>query len=321
MLYLQAVVQLRFGQGSALLAIEPILPSDRITVLGATVPRDRLYLAGIVVLTTAVLWAVYRFTRFGLATRAAAETEKGAVLLGLSPDLLGAANWVVAAVLAGAATILFAPIAGIDPVTTTLLIVPALAAALLGGLSSFAVTAAAGLGIGMLQSLLLKLQADWSWLPDGTQEALPFLLVLVAIVVRGRSLPTRGALVEGRLPGSPHPRRAAVTALVLGAAVGVALLTLGSTWRLGLITSMVWAVLCLSIVVLTGFVGQISLAQMAFAGIAGFAVARLSADHGIPFPVAPLLAALVAVGVGVVAGLPAVRVRGCTSPSPPSPRP
>jgi branched-chain amino acid transport system permease protein len=90
----------------------------------------------------------------------------------------------------------------------------------------------------------------------------------------------------------------------------LALAGLHGGYRLGLITSMVAAVICLSIVVLTGYTGQISLAQMAFAGVAGFSLSRLSADLGVPFPLAPLLAAVAAGLVGLLIGLPARRGRG-----------
>jgi len=66
----------------------------------------------------------------------------------------------------------------------------------------------------------------------------------------------------------------------------------------------------LSFVLITGFVGQVSLAQLALAGVAGFALSKLAQEHGVPFPIAPLLAALVATAVGLVAALPALRVRG-----------
>src|SRR5206468_13002432 len=109
----------------------------------------------------------------GLATRAAAENEKGAVLLGFSPDLLAGANWVLSTVLAGAAGILVATVNGsIDPSTVTLLIVPALAAALLGGLTSFSVTTVAGLGIAMTQNLIQYSQR-YSWYPHAGSGPLP----------------------------------------------------------------------------------------------------------------------------------------------------
>lgn len=290
--------------------VRPILPRDNVSILGRLVGLDRLLLGAIVVLLTALLWLLSRHTRFGLAITAAAENEKGAVLAGLRPDRLAAINWMIATALAGLAMIFAAQIITLDPLNNALLIVPALAAALLGGFRSFPLVAAAGFGIGMAQSELLNLQSDLTWLPRiGLQQGIPFLVILVAMAVRGERLPTRGHLREGRYPAAPEPRGVLPVAVVL-VAVGVAVMTLaGSDWRAAIITSSIFALLALSVVVLTGFVGQISLASYAFAGFAAFAMVKLS-DAGIGFPFAPLVAAGLTVALGLLVGLPAVKVRG-----------
>ena len=210
-LYLLAIANLRIGsQGAALSLPENLLPSSVVRVFGVDIQQDRLWLALVVILMTAVLAAVFRFTRFGLATRAAAESEKGAVLLGISPDRVAAINWMVATMLAGAAVILFAPITSINPATTSLLFVPALAAALLGRFTSFVVTTAAGLAIGMAQSEIANLSSQISWLPRvNLQEGLPFVIIILTMAVRGESLPTRATLGQGHFPRSPHPRHLA----------------------------------------------------------------------------------------------------------------
>ena len=128
----------------------------------------------------------------------------------------------------------------------------------------------------------------------GLKEALPLLVIIVVLFVRGDRLPTRGARSQGRLPFAPAPTAVAAKAAI-GAVVGVAaLLLVGPSWRLAAINSLVGVVLCLSLVVLTGFVGQISLAQLAFAGIGGFTVSKLATQAGIGFPIGPLLGALAA---------------------------
>lgn len=317
LLYVQEVVRLRFPvAGAAVVTRRQVLPEDPVQVLGVGITANRLLLAAIVIVVTVLLTVVFRATRFGLATRAAAANEKGAVLAGISPDRVGALNWMIASILAGFAVILIQPIAGLDPGTTSLLVVPALAAALLGGLSSFAITTAAGLGIGMLQSLILGyvVRPDTTWIPDwvpttGIQQAVPVVLVLVALAWRGDPLPTRSAISSGRLPASPTPRHVLVGLLVLACGVVVALGSFDAEMRQALIVSLIAAVLSLSIVVVTGYVGQISLAQLAFAGIAGFTVIEV-ADNGWPFPVAVVFATAVATLVGVLVGLPATRVRG-----------
>jgi len=305
---MQALIVLRFGSTGR--PVPAILPAEPLRLFGSDVPRDRLLLAAIVIAVAMLLWGVYRFTTFGLASRAASEDTTGVALLGWSPDRLAGVNWVAATVLAGMGGILVAPLTGLDPVTTTLLVVPALAAALVGRLVSFGATVAAALGLGMAQSLILLLQDDYSWIPrTGVREAVPLLVIVVALALGAGARLTRGG-GTGRLPRAGRPQR---TGLLAGAGtvVGVVgVVALSGQDRVALVTSLIGALVCLSIVVLTGWSGQISLAQMAFAGVAGFSLSRLATDLGVPFPVAPLLAAVLAALAGVLVGLPALRARG-----------
>ena len=305
---LQALVVLRFSAGRP---VPTILPADPVQLFGAEVPRDRLLLAAIVVAVGVVLWAVYRFTRFGLASRAASEDMTGVALLGLSPNVLAAVNWVAASVLAGAGGILVAPVTGLDPLTTTLLVVPALAAALVGRLLFFGATVAAGLALGMTQSLLLLAQDNWSWIPrSGVREAVPLIVIVVALAVGAGGRLARGEGAGRRLPLAPRPQRVAVWAVAGTVAGTAAMVGFTGQDRMAVVTSLIGMLVCLSIVVLTGWSGQISLAQMAFAGVAGFSLSRLATEVGVPFPLAPLLAAVLAAGTGLLVGLPALRARG-----------
>ncbi|MGH9277538.1 MAG: ABC transporter permease [Acidimicrobiales bacterium] len=310
MITLQAAIVLRFGSSNR--SVAPILPAEPISLFGVGVPRDRLILAGLAVAAGAVLWALGRFTRVGLATRAVADDPDAAALLGWSPTRMAALTWAVAGVLAGLAGILAAPISSLNPTTYSLLVVPALGAALVGGLSSFGGTVAAGLALGMAQSVVVKVQSEVSWLSiPGLRDGLAFLVIVVAITWRGRTLAARGEATGNDLPLATRPGLNRRTLAVTGvgcAVVAAALFGLGSVLRLALIHSLIGAVVCLSLVLLTGYVGQISLAQMTFAGVAGFILTRLGT--GIPFPLAPLLAATVAALLGLLVGIPALRVRG-----------
>ncbi len=322
-LYLSAMAKLRFveesGQGAAAIRPEFPLPDGAVHFGDAVIPTSNFVVAIAALAATAILVVIYRFTRFGLATRAAAENEKGALLTGLSPDRLGYLNWMLATMLAGVAVILIATDThGIDPTTTSLAIVPALGAALLGGLNGFGSTAFAGLAIGMSQSTLNTFQAHHdSWMPDwlsrgALRGALPVVIILIAITWRGSSLPTRATLIDRRLPAAPESRRPVLAIVAVVVLAGIGLVTLDAQWRLAIIVSTIATVIGLSSVVLTGFVGQISLAQNAFAGLAAFATAKLATTYDVPFPIAPLVGVAIAVGVGIIAGIPAVRVRGMT---------
>ncbi|MCJ7673351.1 MAG: branched-chain amino acid ABC transporter permease, partial [Acidimicrobiia bacterium] len=254
-----AMVQERFA--ATTVSVAKILPSEPVTFAkDLTVPRDGLWLAAIAVVLAVVLWAVYRFTRFGLATRAAAEDEQGAITLGFSPDALAAVNWTVAALLAGLVGILASPLTQLTPLLfTTLFLIPALGASLIGRFTSFGVTCAAGLAIGMIQSSFLQVQVDLSWWPQiGAREGLPFIAIVIALVILGKRLPTRGSLEFARLPRAPLPDLNAWKILGSFAAVIALFFVLPGGWRIALLTSVIAAVLALSLVVLTGFVGQIS---------------------------------------------------------------
>jgi len=317
LLYIQEVVRLRFPvSGASVVVRRAVLPDDPMSILGTTVTQNRLILAALAIVVTMVLAAVFRFTRFGLATRAAAGNEKGALLLGISPDRLGAISWAIASMLGGMAVILIEPISGISPTTTTLLVIPALAAALLGRLESFGITTAAGIAIGMIQSLILgyAVQPGTTWIPNwlpttGLQQTIPVLVIIGVLVWRGDALPDRAAIAGRRLPPSPEPRNVVAWTIALVGVVAVMISSSGSEYRHALIISMIFALLALSVVVVTGFSGQISLAQLAFAGVAGFASIRL-AENSVPFPVAMVLAALLATVIGIIVGYPATRVRG-----------
>ncbi len=319
LLYFQEASRLRFPvSGSSVVRRRPVLPSTPIEILGTTVTANRVLLAGLVVAVTAVLVAVFRWTRFGLATRAAAHEERGALLMRISPHGVGVVNWMVATALGGIAVVLIEPISGIATSTTPLLVVPALAAALLGRFESFAVTTATALGLGMVQSLVLgwavRPGTTWvpSWLPTtGLQQAIPLLVIVVVLAVRSDAIPGRATAFTIRRPPAPRPRHVALTTIVVAGA-GIAALYLGdATIRHGVIVSAIAALTSLSVVVVTGYTGQISLAPMALAGVAGFSSLHLI-DAGVPFLAVLVAGALIAAAVGVAVAWPATRVRGMT---------
>ena len=296
--------------GTAVVLVNPIFPQNHVRFLGVDISVDRLLLAATIIGIGIVLTVVFRFTRFGLATRATAETEVGALVSGLSPDRIALINWIISFVVCGLAGILIAPLVPLQPGTYTLFIVPALAAAVVGRFHSLGWAITAGLGIGALESLSVYLNGVHPGFPAGAGELVPLVLVLVVLAVRGQTMPSRGTLVQVTLGRAPRPHwRLATT--VIGTAVGIAAIYLFTgNDRAALYSSMITAIITLSLVVVTGYTGQISLAQLTFAGVAAYILSTFATSWGIPFPIAPLLAALVAAAAGVVIGIPALRVRG-----------
>jgi branched-chain amino acid transport system permease protein len=307
-----SLVDRRFSDKTTI-RVNAILPREPITITrDLTVPRDGLWLAAIVIVIAAVLWATSKYTKVGLVTKAAAENEKGAVLLGFSPDFLAAMSFIVAALVTGLIAILAAPMIQLGSAVYTFgFLVPALGAALIGKFRFVWPTVITGFAIGMVQSTFTKMQSDISWFPKyGAREGLPFIVIIIVMVTLGERLPERGSVDTWRLPAVPPARINPAIVIVPIAAAVFALLFLGPLFRGAIMTTVIAAVLALSLVVLTGFGGQTSLAQVAFAGVAGFSLSKLAFQWGVPFPIAPLLAALIATAFGALLGLPALRLRG-----------
>jgi branched-chain amino acid transport system permease protein len=317
LLLAQALIAIIYGNST--LSPTSILPGAPVHVFGKVVPEDRLSLALIVVVLAVVLWAVYRFSPFGLATRAAAESEPFAMYAGLSPRRLSLANSLLASIIAGAFGILVAPLITLNTTQLPLEIVPALGAALFAGFSSLGVACFAGLLMGALSSLLTY----WSsqpWFPqsqgnpiNGLPELLFFVLVAVAMAWRGSKVPARGELVEKRMPLAPRPEnllRNSVIALVIGV---VLLVVFPYDFRQALVNSMLGAMICLSLIVVIGYVGQISVVQVALAGVTGYAMSHMLTSAGgvwADFPIAPLVGVVAALVVGFITAVASLRVRG-----------
>jgi branched-chain amino acid transport system permease protein len=293
-----------------------ILPTTLIHMLGSGITVDRFILTGLVIAATAIVSAIYKWTRFGLATRAAAENEAGAVLGGLSPGMISLANSLIAAFLAGGLGILAASITQLDPETLPLQIIPALAAALIANFTSFGLASAAAIGIGIIDSLL-QLASVQSWFPQsggvplpGVTDLVSFLIIIGVLFWRGARLPGRGEVLERRLPEAPRLQHLWRSALIFGGAAAILLVVFPYDFRNALINTLIGILMGLSLVVITGFVGQISVVQLSLAGAAGFTVSHMFTNLGITFPLAALAGIAVAVVIGVVTAVSAVRVRG-----------
>ncbi|WP_330293351.1 branched-chain amino acid ABC transporter permease/ATP-binding protein [Streptomyces sp. NBC_00576] len=300
---LTAIAVKRYGDSLQL--VPGKLPTRLLTIAGATVTEDRVWLLAIAVVVTAALHLLYKHTLFGLGTTAVAENEGAAASLGWSPDLIATGNWALGSALAGLTGILIVPVIGLSVTGLTTLLLSALAAALVGRFSSFPVTLAGGLVIGGVQSELTRFGSDVT----GLASSVPFLFIALVLVARGKALPLRGTFLD-RLPALGSGRVRPVP-LALAVAVGLLLVSLSTPlWADAITTTLVMALIILSIVVVTGYAGQVSLAAYALAGTGAFIAGHAAADWGWPFELALLAGVLGTVPIGLLFALPAVRTRG-----------
>jgi len=280
------------------------LPISTVTVFGATVGENQLIIIGIALVVTVALTVVYQATKFGRLTAATAENARSLALLGHSPHRIAAANWTISGVLAGGAGILLAPITGLDVTQLTLLVLPALAGAVVGRLTYFPLTVLGGLVIGVAQSEMSRYITSPGW-----SNAAPFILIVAILVLRGRDDRLRSHAAE-RLPklGAGRIRAAVVVPAVVIALVVVQLAS--ADWNDAIIVTVTSAIILLSIVVVTGYSGQLSLAQFAFAGWGAWVAGQLASSDGLPFWLACLIGVAAAIPLGLLIGVVCLRTQG-----------
>jgi ABC-type branched-subunit amino acid transport system ATPase component/branched-subunit amino acid ABC-type transport system permease component len=299
---LQAIATMRYSD--TVLTIRAALPRQELRFEGARFSADRLWLLGIATGITAVLYVLGRYTLFGLATSASAENERTTAAIGWSPERISVINWSIGGALAAIGGILLAPITGLTVENLSLLVIPAMAAALLAGFRSYPLTLIGGVAIGIAESELTRYVST-----PGIPEAVPFLVIVVFLVLRGQSLPQRGYIYE-KLPdlGTGTVRRRTVVLFAL--LMAVVLLEVPTDWAVSLSTSLTAAITLLSVVVLTGYAGQLSLGQVALGGMGALVTGRLVAGANVPFELAIPCGIAGAIATGMVFAIPALRARG-----------
>lgn len=303
---LTEVVMLRFGV-TQILAVAP-LPTTPVDLPGdIRVGQYALWLTAIAAVITALLVLTASRTRFGYAVTAAAENPRAAAALGWSPQVLALATWGLGGGLAGLAGGLFPSITFgfIAPSSYAVLVIGALAAALTAQFRSYPLALVGGLLVGVAQVVTADLSNT-----TGLADSVPFFVIVALLVVRGRGLPLRGTSLD-RMPrvGSGRVRPWLVVATT---ATGLALVAwvVSDDWLAPIIVSTTTAIVGMSIVVLSGYAGQLSIAQFALAGMGAFVAGTLSQDHGWSFDMSLVAGVLGASVIGLLFGLPALRTRG-----------
>ncbi|MFC8350582.1 ATP-binding cassette domain-containing protein [Streptomyces sp. NPDC057280] len=266
----------------------------------------------VVLVLAAGVGAVIRWTRFGRELRAVVDDRHLAVLGGIDADRVAAAGWAFGAFTAGLTGVLLAPYVRLDPYGLPLLVMEVVAVAVAARMRNLPVAVLVALAIGVGQSQLTRLHpSGWA---EQLLQALGANLFVVALLLAALALPrigTRDALPRTASARVPTPPGAWIVAVVLF------LLPLGFAGS-DLHTSVqvpALGVVLLSLVVVTGRGGQISLGQAAYAGLGALFTALLAAGRfpGLPqLPELPALAlaVLLVAPLGLLTGWPAITRRG-----------
>ncbi len=297
--------------GSQALSVPQYLPQGRIKISGVYVTWAEIIVFVVAVVGVAALYYFFRWVRLGVAMRGVVDDPELVALRGESPDRVRRLAWIIGTVFATVAGLLVSPSLGLDATVITLLVVQAFGAAAIGYLSSLPLTFLGGLIIGVGSAFATKYTVTVSWL-SGLAAGLPFILLfLVLVFMPPRLLAQRRArnVAPVQRPWHAPPRTRGLVAIIAIALLFIVPPAMG--WALNLwATFMVDTILFLSLGLLVRSSGQISFCHLTFAAIGAAAFGHFAGQWHIPWLVAILCAGLIAVPVGAIIAVPAIRLSG-----------
>ena len=256
------------------------------------------------VVIAGLLFLLLNRTRIGTSMRAVVDNRELLGLFGGAPERVAMLSWAIGSSLAALAGILLVSVVGLDYYQLTFLVIDAFAAAVVGRLTSLPMTFVGAMLIGFGQGYASYLP-QWQLL-QGIRDALPTIVLFIVLIflpqVRLRVGQIKGVLA------APVPTRARTwqVGLVLAGLLMVIGGQLSDTNILLLGKAMAFAIAMLSLVLVTGYGGYVSLAQMSFMGIGAAVVCKLDTTN----PLALVFAVVVAAAAGALVALPVLRLTG-----------
>jgi branched-chain amino acid transport system permease protein len=322
-----AMIFLWFGQQPKYNGVG-IVPNGTVTydlMKDVTLYRDDIAIIVIGVVILIGLTLLLRYTAFGLRMRAVVESARLTELAGVNADRVGMGSWMLSSTVAGLAGVLVTPVfAGVvGYISFEALVIAAIAAAVIGRLSSIPLAFFGGIALGVTQQLLSKYLPHDNFFATTLKQGLPFFIAFV-VLVTSPALARRRQVTDPLAGVDPPPPALAaaerppifttltrVSAILFLAIVAYWLFFhADSNWVDLMNYAGMLAIVFLSITVITGFAGQVSLCQATFATIGACATSQLAIAQGVSILLAMLIGALIAAAVGVLIAIPSMRLGG-----------
>ena len=321
--FFQAAAPLLYGTEDR--PLEGVFPRSTFLVGSLHVGWDQLGTLLVAGSLGGALWWLLRRTRFGTATRAVVDNGDLATMMGVNVHTVRRGAWVVSSVFAALVGVLLSPTQGLDVYVLTTVVIYAFAPAVLGRLTSMPLAFGGALVLGVVVSVLSR------WGSSGTvadlEASIPYLALFVLLVVLGPWLKEPGVPARAAAPAGeevPHDATSAPAATrrrsrsprrMMGAGAGAAValaapLVVSGPRLSDLTAAAVYVLIALTLVVLTGWAGQVSLAQFSFVGIGAFTAGHLAGSHGQHFLVAALAGMALALPFALIVGWVSLRLQG-----------
>jgi branched-chain amino acid transport system permease protein len=307
----QGLASLIWGRGENITEVMPSIFSSSTfsPISGLNVTYDQLADVIVAAVVAGGLWLLLKRTRIGTMMRGVVDDRDLTQLNGLNPRMVTSLSWAIGTALAALAAILLAPGVSMDITTLSLLVVSAYGAAIVGGLTSlpWAFVGAMILGIG--SSFMVGYLPPTNLFQNVT-DAAPFILLFIVLSLRRPRYGEQERIASFREPRPPRLWK--MIAMIVAGVVLVILAVphMSSVYQLVVGNGIIYAGILLSLILVTGMAGQVSLAQFSFLGFGDVLLSHLTTGAHLPYWAA-LIVATVSTGLlGAIVALPALRLRG-----------
>ena len=285
--------------------IPPFFEGKDITISTLTVTMNQVLVVVVAGLVAIALRVLFSQTRLGIAMRGVVDDPDLAAMAGASPARVQQMSWALGSSLAALAGILLAPLVTLSILTLTLLVINGYAAALFGRLKSLPRTAVGGIALGLLVQYS-KGYFPTSGLLATLEPALPMIFLLLMLIISPPARLRTATLSGSYVPTVPSLRESVVVGsgvVLLCAFLAGALsdehLVIGAR-------AFALAIALLSLVLLTGYAGLASLAQLTFVGLGAYVFGTWGGGSLVGL----VLAVVISAAVGALVALPTLRLRG-----------
>ena len=287
--------------------LDPLLGLKTVDIWEARPSYDNILALVLAIAVAIILRGLLFVSRTGVAMRAVVDNPTLAALNGAPPNTIARYSWMLGSILAALAGVLLASQTGsATQIELTFFILAAYGAAVIGKLKSLPLTFAGAIVLGVLKEqafFILPKGNFWS----SMQIALPGVFLFLSVLLVPAARLSVGRVVGVKAPRVPKLRESLIRGAVFLGAMVVLSRIAPSANLTDMTRALIYGVLLLSLVLLTGFSGQISLCQYVFVGVGAWAMGYYFGGHSI---LGMLLAGLVAVPFGAFVALPAIRLQG-----------
>ncbi|ONH31721.1 ABC transporter permease subunit [Pseudofrankia asymbiotica] len=286
------------------------LPRQSFKIDGTPVTAEDLIIIGVALAVTVGLMVFFRLARLGVAMRGVVDNPDLLDVSGTNPVRVRRWAWVIGTTFASASGLLIGPLlTPLDPTALTFLVITAFGAAAIGGFTNLPLAYAGGLAIGLGQAICTKYFIQGFW--TGLAQALPFLVLFaVLLVAPRRRLAERSRLIPRRRPSWTTPAPVQIAGGVVGIAVLACVPGFAGIHLTDWTNALAVVVVFLSLGLLVRTSGQVSLCHVSFMAIGLCAMSEFASGHHIPWLVSLFLAGLIAVPIGALLAIPAIRLSG-----------